>query len=45
MRSLNSDQLKALYFNYADYRDRVCGGHANMSVRAFHEKHGLTPHE
>ncbi len=45
MRELNGDELRALYFNFCDYRDRLCGGHARMSVQAFHEKFGLARHE
>ena len=41
MRTLNSEELKSLYFNFVSYRDMKCNGNARMSVREFYEKYGL----
>lgn len=45
MRCLSESQLQLLYNNFCDYRDRVCGGRAEMGIQAFYEKYGLERHE
>lgn len=38
MRSMNSEQLMLLYFDFCRYMREECGGSANMTVDAFYAK-------
>lgn len=38
MDKLSHDQLLSLYLQFVAYRDRDCGGRANMSVERFYNE-------
>lgn len=45
MSDLSKRDMETLYFNFCDYRDRICDGWARIGIQAFYDKYRLDRHE